>query len=190
MASSDTDNAVAGSAAIFYAFRTVFELNVNLHRYVPDAQVKCTSAVIHHTFHHFTLNCMPSLHKLHLLLSSLPLTRVQLTSVSLVPAAQSTGTAWMEECSAELFLLEEPPQTHFFLLWPLWKAVSHHSIGGQTAKTLSKEIVCLELLRKTPGRRQMKNLVTWISVLHLKLQHCPSLQRGLVYHHHNFTDPV
>lgn len=93
MASSDTDNAVAGSAAIFYAFRTGFELDMNLHRYVPDAQVKCTSAVIHHTFHHFTLNCMPSLHKLHLLLSSLPLTRVQSTSVSLVPAAQSTGSS-------------------------------------------------------------------------------------------------
>lgn len=93
MASSDTDNAVAGSAAIFYAFRTGFELDVNLHRYVPDAQVKCTSAVIHHTFHHFTLNCMPSLHKLHLLLSSLPLTRVHSTSVSLVPGAQSAGSS-------------------------------------------------------------------------------------------------
>lgn len=92
MASSDTDNAVARSAAIFYAFMTGFELDVNLHRYVPDAQVKCTSAVIHHTFHHFTLNCMPSLHKLHLLLSSLPLTRAQATSVSLVPVAQSTGS--------------------------------------------------------------------------------------------------
>lgn len=125
MASYDTDNAVAGSDEIFYAFRTVFELNMNLHRYVPDAQVKCTSAVIHHTFHHFTLNCMPSLHKLHLQLSSLPLTGAQLTSVSLMPVAQRTGTAWMEECSAGLFLLEEPPQTHFFLPWPLWKAANH-----------------------------------------------------------------
>lgn len=93
MASSDTDNAVAGSASIFYVFRTGFELGMNLHRYVPDAQVKCTSAVIHHTFHHFTLNCMPSLHKLHLLLSSLPLMRAQVTSVSLVPVAQSAGSS-------------------------------------------------------------------------------------------------
>lgn len=93
MASSDTDNAVAGSAAIFYVFRTAFELDVNLHRYVPDAPVECTSAVIHCTFHHFTLNCIPSLHKLHLLLSSLPLMRAQSTSVSLVPATQSTGSS-------------------------------------------------------------------------------------------------
>lgn len=154
MASSDTDNAVAESAAIFYAFRTVFELNMNLHRYVPDAQVKCTSAVIHHTFHHFTLNCMPSLHKLHLLLSSLPLTRAQLTSVSLVPAAQSTGTAWMEDCSAELFLLEEPSQTHFLLPWPLWKTASHLQYQWSDSKDLVKEIVCLGLLRKTPGQKQ------------------------------------
>lgn len=160
MASSDTDNAVAGSAAIFYAFRTVFELNVNLHRYVPDAQVKCTSAVIHHTFHHFTLNCMPSLHKLHLLLSSLPLTRAQLTSVSLVAAAQSTGTAWMEDCSAELFLLEEPSQTHFFLPWPLWKAASDLQHGWTESEDLVKEIACLGLLRKTPGQRQKQNSVT------------------------------
>lgn len=160
MASSDTDNAVAGSAAIFYAFRTVFELNVNLHRYVPDAQVKCTSAVIHHTFHHFTLNCMPSLHKLHLLLSSLPLTRAQLTPVSLVPAAQSTGTAWMGDCSAGLFLLEEPSQTHFFLPWPLWKAASNLQYEWIETEILLKEIVHLGLLRKTPGQRQKQNLAT------------------------------
>lgn len=158
MASSDTDNAVAVSAAIFYAFRTVFELNMNLHRYVPDAQVKCTSAVIHHTFHHFTLNCMPSLHKLHLLLSSLPLTRAQLTSMSL--HAQSTGTAWMEDCSAELFLLEEPSQTHFFLPGPLWKAASHLQHRWTDSRDLVKEILCLGLLRKNPGQRQKQNLVT------------------------------
>lgn len=92
MASSDTDSAVAESAAIFYTFRTSFELDVNLHKYVPDAQVKCTSAVIHHAFHHFTLKCMPSLHKLHLLLSNLHLTRALAASVSLVSAAQRTGS--------------------------------------------------------------------------------------------------
>lgn len=92
MASSDTDSAVAGSVAIFCTFRTSFELDLNLHRYVPDAQVKCTSAVIHHAFHHFTLNCMPSLHKLHLLLSNLHLTSTQPPSVSLVSAAQCTGS--------------------------------------------------------------------------------------------------
>jgi len=106
MASSDTDNAVAGSAAIFYAFRTGFELDVNLHIYVPDAQVKCTSAVIHHAFHHFTLNCMPSLHKLHLLLSSLPLMRTQSTSVSLLLEAQSTGSSLDGGLLSRTFLSE------------------------------------------------------------------------------------
>lgn len=141
MASSDTDNAVAGSASIFYVFRTGFELGMNLHRYVPDAQVKCTSAVIHHTFHHFTLNCMPSLHKLHLLLSSLPLMRVQVTSVSLVPVAQSAGS------SLDAGLLGRA--------YPSEGNLQH---GWTDSVDLNKRTLCLVLLRKSEAELGHMNL--------------------------------
>lgn len=93
--------------------------------------------------------------------------------------AQAAG--WTEDSSAELLLLKESSQTHLFLPCPPWKAAGNLQYGWTNNVELDKKMIRLRLLRKSPGKRQEHNLVTWISVHHLR--HWPSLEKGLVFQH-------
>lgn len=82
---------------------------------------------------------------------------------------RAQAAAWMEDCSAKLFLLKESSQTCFRLPCFPWKAAGNLQHGWTDSVDLDKKMIWLGLLRKSPGQSQNQNLIMWVSAHHLRL---------------------